>query len=117
MNAVSRLLSVVHQQSSTTLDGASYAYDPAGNRISKTNYLDGSISQYSYDPLYQLTQVIEGTGTTTKGANGGDCEASDSALHSCFCTGWTRGTDYMAGSMASVEVGGGTASFSVAFLQ
>jgi YD repeat-containing protein len=63
-DSVSHLLSVVHQQSSNTLDGASYAYDPAGNRISKTNYLDGSISQYSYDPLYQLTQVIEGTGTT-----------------------------------------------------
>jgi RHS repeat-associated protein len=47
-----------------TLDGASYTYDPAGNRISKGNYLNGITSNYTYDPLYQLTQVTQGSSTT-----------------------------------------------------
>jgi len=34
---VSRLLSVLHQLGSTTLDGASYTYDNAGNRLTKTD--------------------------------------------------------------------------------
>jgi YD repeat-containing protein len=38
---LSRLLSVLHQVGSTTLDGASYSYDAAGNRTSKTNHLNG----------------------------------------------------------------------------
>jgi DNA primase len=38
------LLSVLHQAGSTTLDGAGYDY--AGNRTSKTNYLNGITSNY-----------------------------------------------------------------------
>ncbi len=34
-DSVSRLLSVLHQAGSTTIDGASYLYDSAGNRTSK----------------------------------------------------------------------------------
>ena len=35
-----------------TLDGASYTYDFAGNRTSKTNYLNGTTWNYGYDPLF-----------------------------------------------------------------
>jgi RHS repeat-associated protein len=61
---VSRLLSVLHQVGSVTVDGASYSYDPAGNRLSKTDLLASVTSNYSYDPLYELTGVSQGTGTT-----------------------------------------------------
>ncbi len=61
---LSRLLSVLHQAGSTTLDGASYTYDNAGNRVSKTNYLNSITEGYAYDPLYQLTQVTQGASTT-----------------------------------------------------
>ncbi|MBZ5689021.1 MAG: IPT/TIG domain-containing protein [Acidobacteriia bacterium] len=63
-DAVSHLLSVLHQQASTTLDGASYTYDAAGNRQTKTNYLNTVTSNYGYDPLYQLLQVTQGGSTT-----------------------------------------------------
>jgi YD repeat-containing protein len=60
-DAVSDLLSVLHQSGSTTLDGASYGYDYAGNRTSKTNYLNGVTSNYGYDAIYELTRVTGGT--------------------------------------------------------
>ena len=63
-DAVSHLLSVLHQQGSTTLDGASYTYDPAGNRSSKGNYLNGVTSNYGYDALYELAQVTQSGSTT-----------------------------------------------------
>jgi RHS repeat-associated protein len=63
-DSVSRLLSVLHQAGSTTLDGASYGYDFAGNRTSKTNYLNNITEGYGYDPIYQLTQVTQGASTT-----------------------------------------------------
>jgi RHS repeat-associated protein len=63
-DAVSHLLSVLHQAGNTTLDGASYGYDYAGNRTSKTNYLNGITEGYNYDLIYQLTQVAQGPTTT-----------------------------------------------------
>ena len=63
-DSVSHLLSVLHQAGSTVLDGASYTYDSAGNRLSKTNYLNAVTSNYGYDPLYELTQVTQGASTT-----------------------------------------------------
>ena len=63
-DSVSHLLSVLHQAGLNTLDGASYTYDAAGNRQSKTNYLNGVTSNYTYDPLYELTQVTQGASTT-----------------------------------------------------
>jgi hypothetical protein len=63
-DALSHLLSVLHQAGSTVLDGASYTYDPAGNRTAKTNDLNGITSNYTYDPIYELTQVTQGTSTT-----------------------------------------------------
>jgi YD repeat-containing protein len=55
---------VLHQAGGTTIDGASYAYDAAGNRTSKTNQLSNITEGYTYDPLYQLTQVAQGATTT-----------------------------------------------------
>jgi RHS repeat-associated protein len=63
-DSVSHLLSVLHQAGANTLDGASYTYDPAGNRTAKTNDLNAVTSNYSYDPLYELTQVTQGSSTT-----------------------------------------------------
>jgi len=63
-DSLSRLLSVLHQAGSTTIDGASYVYDAAGNRTSKTNQLNNVTEGYTYDPLYQLTQVAQGATTT-----------------------------------------------------
>ena len=63
-DSLSRLLSVLHQAGSAAVDGASYTYDPAGNRTSKTDYLNGTTSNFSYDPLYQLTQVTQGNVTS-----------------------------------------------------
>src|SRR6202050_3740368 len=63
-DSLSHLLSVLHQAGVNTLDGASYTYDPAGNRTSKGNYLNGTTSNYAYDQLYELTQVTQGASTT-----------------------------------------------------
>jgi len=54
---LSRLLSVLHQTGSTTIDGATYTVDNAGNRMGKVNQLNGVTENYTYDPVYQLTQV------------------------------------------------------------
>jgi len=62
---LSHLLSVLHKNSGgATLDGASYTYDNAGNRLTKLNSLNSVTEGYTYDPLYQLTQVVQGTTTT-----------------------------------------------------
>jgi RHS repeat-associated protein len=63
-DTLSRLLTVLHQTGTTTLDGATYTYDNAGNPSSKTNKLNGITEQYTYDPLYQLTLVTQGATTT-----------------------------------------------------
>jgi len=55
---------VLHQAGSSSLDGVSYAYDAAGNRTSKTALPSNVTSAYSYDPTYQLTQVLQGTAKT-----------------------------------------------------
>ena len=38
--------------------------DNAGNRTSKTDWQAGVTSNYSYDAIYQLTQVLQGASTT-----------------------------------------------------
>src|SRR5260370_24915400 len=63
-DSLSRLLSVLHKTGANTLDGASYTYDNAGNRTAKANSLNSITEQYTYDPLYQLTQVTQGATTT-----------------------------------------------------
>src|SRR6476660_10606442 len=49
-DSLSRLLSVLHQAGSTTIDGASYVYDAAGNRTSKTNQLSNVTEGYYLRP-------------------------------------------------------------------
>lgn len=61
---LSRLLSVLHQVGSSTIDGASYGLDNAGNRTSKTDLRANVTSNYTYDQIYQLTQVTQGANTT-----------------------------------------------------
>jgi RHS repeat-associated protein len=67
-DSLSRLLSVLHNGGS--LPGStSYTYDAAGNALTKTAVQSGNpnpvsvLSQYSYDPIYELTQaVVNGSG-------------------------------------------------------
>jgi YD repeat-containing protein len=66
---LSRLLSVLHQSGSTTLDGAAYAVDNAGNRTSRTPQPSGTASNYAFSSLsrskwwgraYQTGGVLQG---------------------------------------------------------
>jgi RHS repeat-associated protein len=61
---LSRLLSVLHQSGGSTIDGASYTLDSAGNRTAKTDDHASVTSDYSYDSIYELTQVTQGGSTT-----------------------------------------------------
>jgi RHS repeat-associated protein len=63
-NNLSQLLSVLHQVGASTIDGAVYTVDPAGNRTAKTDEHANVTSNYTYDPLYELTQVMQSTTTT-----------------------------------------------------
>lgn len=68
-DSLSRLLSVLHQNGATTIDGATYTLDSAGNRTSKQNWLNRITETYTYDPIYQLTQVdqiVNGNQSTTE---------------------------------------------------
>jgi RHS repeat-associated protein len=61
---LSRLTSVLHQLSGSTIDGAAYTVDNAGNRTAKTDERAGVTSNYSYNAIYELTKVMQGTNTT-----------------------------------------------------
>ena len=63
-DSLSRLLGVLHQTGASTIDGASYTVDAAGNRTSKTDQMAGVTSNYAYDALYELTQVTQAANTT-----------------------------------------------------
>jgi RHS repeat-associated protein len=63
-NPVSTLASVLHKNGRTTLDGDTYSYDNAGNRLSKTDNRTGTVSNYTYDAIYQLLTAKQGTNTT-----------------------------------------------------
>jgi RHS repeat-associated protein len=63
-DSLSRLLSVLHQVGSTTVDGAVYTVDAAGNRTAKQNLLNGITESYTYDLIYQLTQAAQGGNVT-----------------------------------------------------
>ena len=60
---LSHLLSVTHAKGSTTLDGASYGLDNAGNRTSKNDLYAGVTTNYGYDNIYELLSAAQG-GTT-----------------------------------------------------
>lgn len=51
---VSRLTSVLHKLGTTVLDGATYTYDGAGNRLTRTDKRIGTTLAYGYDNIYQL---------------------------------------------------------------
>jgi RHS repeat-associated protein len=61
----SRQLSVLHQLSGSTIDGATYTVDSAGNRTTKTDNRANVTSNYGYDAIYELLQTTQG-GTTTE---------------------------------------------------
>jgi len=61
---LSHLLSVLHKLSGSTIDGASYTVDNAGNRSSKADQLASVTTNYTYDSIYQLTQAVQGATTT-----------------------------------------------------
>ena len=63
-DSLSRLLSVTHAKHSTTLDGASYTMDAAGNRTSRTPLPSGTATNYSYDAIYELLTATQGSTTT-----------------------------------------------------
>ena len=63
-DSLSRLLTVLHQAGGSTIDGAVYTVDAAGNRTSKADQLAAVTSNYAYDAIYQLTQVAQGANTT-----------------------------------------------------
>jgi YD repeat-containing protein len=46
------------------LERAVYTLDAAGNRTAKTDEYAGVTSNYGYDAIYELTQVLQGTTTT-----------------------------------------------------
>ena len=47
-----------------TIDGAAYTLDNPGNRTAKTDERTGVTSNYTYDAIYELTKVTQGTNTT-----------------------------------------------------
>ncbi len=63
-DTLSRLLNVTHKKGTTTLDGATYTVDSAGNRLSRTPLPSGTASNYGYDAIYELTGVTQGHSTT-----------------------------------------------------
>lgn len=64
-DAVSRLLSVLHKDAGgTVLDGATYTYDSAGNRLTRTDQHTSTTLTYGYDNIYQLLSAMQGATTT-----------------------------------------------------
>jgi RHS repeat-associated protein len=58
------LQSVLHQIAGpATIDGATYTYDNAGNRLMKIDNRTNTQYNYSYDNIYQLTTVTQGLTT------------------------------------------------------
>jgi len=55
---------VLHQLSGSTIDGATYTVDNAGNRTAKTDQRAGVTSNYGYDAIYELLNVTQGSNTT-----------------------------------------------------
>ncbi|HTU34692.1 MAG TPA: RHS repeat-associated core domain-containing protein [Candidatus Acidoferrum sp.] len=60
---LSHLLSVLHQLAGSTIDGATYTVDNAGNRTAKTDDLANVTTSYNYDPIYELLTATQGVTT------------------------------------------------------
>ena len=63
-DTLSRLLNVTHAIGSTTLDGATYTLDNAGNRLTRAPLPTGTTSTFGYDNIYELLSVTQGSSTT-----------------------------------------------------
>src|SRR5882757_9112178 len=63
-DTLSRPLTVLHKLSGSTIDGASYTVDNAGNRTAKTDQRTAVTSNYGYDAIYQLLSTTQGASTT-----------------------------------------------------
>jgi len=61
---LSHLLSVLHQVAGSTIDGASYTVDSAGNRTAKTDQRLALTTNYGYDSIYQLLSATQSGSTT-----------------------------------------------------
>ena len=62
-DAISRLTSILHKLGTTTLDGATYTYDNAGNRKTRTDKRTNTTLTYSYDNIYELLSAKQGATT------------------------------------------------------
>ena len=82
---LSQILGVLHQIGGTTIDGATYTMDAAGNRATKIDQRTGVTASYNYDPIYQLSGVTKG-GTVTENYTYDSVGNRLSALNS---VGWT----------------------------
>jgi YD repeat-containing protein len=60
----SRLTSVLHQLAGSTIDGATYTLDNAGNRTARTDQRTAVATSYGYDNIYQLLSATQGATTT-----------------------------------------------------
>jgi RHS repeat-associated protein len=63
-DTLSRLLSVTHKKGTSTLDGATYTLDNAGNRMSRTPLPSGTATNFTYDSIYELLTAKQGKSTT-----------------------------------------------------
>jgi RHS repeat-associated protein len=61
-DSMSRLTTLAASRGTTPITSFGYTYDEVGNRTHKSTL--GTAEDYSYDPLYRLTQVVRGSATT-----------------------------------------------------
>jgi RHS repeat-associated protein len=60
---IQRLTGVTHKLGTTVLDGATYTFDSAGNRKTRTDQRTSTTLTYAYDNIYQLLSAKQGTTT------------------------------------------------------
>jgi RHS repeat-associated protein len=118
---LSHLLSVLHQLSGSTIDGASYTLDSAGNRTAKTDDYASATSDYSYDSIYELTQVNQGGSTTesysydavgNRTASLGVSSYTNNSSNELTATSSASYTHDNNGNTTSKTVSGGTTDYS-----
>jgi YD repeat-containing protein len=85
---LSHLLTALHQLSGSTIDGAAYTLDNAGNRITKTDKFANITSNYGYDAIYELKTVTQGTNTTESYTY----DAVGNRLSNLAGSGWNNNT-------------------------
>jgi RHS repeat-associated protein len=124
-----RLLGVYDNRGSALVESAAYTYDPAGNRLTRTETFPGSkhgqtiqkTAAYTYDDIYQLTQAVVNGSTTdsysydavgnrlTDQFGGTYSYNNSNQLLTYPAYGWTYDSN---GNTASRTVSGSTTSYS-----